>query len=82
MFFQEIYKKVILGKIIFFQDTSPLRGWLPQNILKGPRNSRLIGTWDKEDKDGKEFEPTRGEKLVSGDARIAKIANKTKHICG
>ena len=71
--------------IISFQDifyTSPLRGWLRQNILKGPRNSSLIVTWDKEDKDGKEFEPTRGAKLVSGDARTTNMANKTKHICG
>ena len=35
-------------------NTSPLRVWLRQNIPKGPR----CGTWDKEDKDVKEFEQT------------------------
>ena len=30
------HRNQILGKIISFQDTSPLRGWLRQNILKGP----------------------------------------------
>ena len=39
-----------------------------------------------EDKDGKEIEPTRGAKLVSDDARVTYMANKTedkaKHICG
>ena len=46
----------------------------------------LTGTWDKEDKDDKEFEHMRGAELVSGDARITNIANKTEdkteHICG
>ena len=35
---------------------------------------------DKEDKDGKEIEHTRGAKLVSGDARVTRMAKKTKHI--
>ena len=46
------------------------------------RAKKLIGTWDKESKDGKEIEHTRGEKLVSGDARISDMANKTEYICG
>ena len=46
------------------------------------KNILLIGTWDKEVKDGKEFEPTRGAKFVSGDARITNMANKTVHIFG
>ena len=41
----------------------------------------MIGTWDKEDKDGKEIEQTRGAKLVSGYARVTRVAKKTKHIC-
>ena len=39
-------------------------------------------TWDKEDKDAKEFGHTRGAKIFSGDARITDMANKTEHICG
>ena len=39
-----------------------------------------IGTWDKEDKDGKKIEHTRGAKLVSGNARMINMANKTS-IC-
>ena len=30
----------ILGKIVSFQNTSPLRGWLRQNMPKEPKNSR------------------------------------------
>ena len=33
------------------------------------------------DKDGKETWHTRGTELVTGDARIARMANKTEHIC-
>ena len=90
--------------------SSPLRGWLRQKILKGPRKKSqiawvrsllLLGMvwinmrafdcrdpspkfdwyWDKEDKDDKddrEFEHTRGAKLVSDDAQITNMANKTK----
>ena len=43
------------------------------------RAEKPTGTWEKEDKDGKEIEHTRGAKLVSGDARIANMTNK---ICG
>ena len=46
------------------------------------RAEKPIGTWDKEDKDGKEIEHTREGMLVSGDARITNKANKTEHICG
>ena len=47
------------------------------------RAEKPIGTWwDNEGKDGNEIEHTRGAKLVSGDARIANMANKTEHICG
>ena len=45
------------------------------------RTKKPIGTWDKEDKDGKETEHTRGAKLVTGDARVTRMAKKTKHIC-
>ena len=46
------------------------------------RTKKPIDLWDKVDKDGKEMEHTRGAKLVSGDARITNMANKTEHICG
>ena len=47
--------------------------------LKYPKRAeKPIGTWDKEDKDGKEIEHTRGAELVSGDARITNMANKTE----
>ena len=53
---------------------------------KIPQKNREIdwymGTWDKEDKDGKETEHMRGAKLVTGDAGISRMANKTDHICG
>ena len=39
-----------------------------------------IGTWDKEDKDGRETEHTRGAKFATGDERVTRTANKTKHI--
>ena len=38
-----------------------------------------MGTWEKEDKDGKEIEPKRGAKLDSGEAQITNMANKTEH---
>ena len=42
----------------------------------------VLGTWDKEDKDGKGIEHKRGAKLVSGGARITNMANRTEYICG
>ena len=45
------------------------------------RTEKYVGTWDKEDKDGKEIELTRGAELVFGDARDTRITKKTKHIC-
>ena len=42
---------------------------------------KSIGTLDKEDKDGKKTEHMQGEKLVTGAARITRMANKTKAIC-
>ena len=45
------------------------------------RLEKSVSSWDKEDKDGKETEHTRGAKLVTGDARITRMANKTGHIC-
>ena len=35
-----------------------------------------IGIWDKEDKDGKETEHTRGAKLVTGEARITRMETR------
>ena len=46
------------------------------------RTKKPIDTWDKEDKDGKEIEHTRGAKFVSDDARVISMANKTEYICG
>ena len=60
--------------------TSPLRGWLHQNILTGPRNRLINGK--KRIRTAKKIEHARGAKLVSGGARITNIANKTEHICG
>ena len=45
------------------------------------RTKRPIGTWDKEDKDGKETGHTRGAKLVTSAARVIRMAKKTKHKC-
>ena len=60
-------------KVRFF---GRLRGWIFSERTKKP-----IGTWDKEDKDGKENEHTGGAKLVTGDARVTRMAKKTKPIC-
>ena len=46
------------------------------------RTKKPIDTWDQEDKEGKEIGHTGGAKLVSGDAQITNMANKTGHICG
>ena len=52
------------------------------------RDASLKFDWymGQEDKDDKEFEHTQAAKLVSGDARITNVANKTEdlteHICG
>ena len=45
------------------------------------RTKKPIGTWDKDDKGGKDTEHTRGAKLATGDARVTRTAKKTKHIC-
>ena len=45
------------------------------------RTKKPIGTWDKEDKDGKETKHTQEAKLVTGDNRVIRMAKKTKHIC-
>ena len=45
------------------------------------KTKKPIGTWDKEEKDGKETEHIRGAKLVTGGARVTRTAKKTKHIC-
>ena len=42
------------------------------------RTEKLIGSWDK---DGKEIGHSRVAKLVSGGARVTRMAKKTKHIC-
>ena len=58
--------------------------WPPAGVaapINPESTKKPIDTWDK-DKDGKEIGHTRGAKLVSGGARIANMANKTKHICG
>ena len=50
-----------------------------------PRMDRKIVGWHMgqgEDKGGKEIGPKKGAKLVSGDARITNMENKTEHICG
>ena len=44
------------------------------------RTENSIGIWDKEDKDGKETEHTRGAKLVTGEAWITRMVNKTGHM--
>ena len=46
------------------------------------RTKKPIGTWDKDDKDGKDIGHTRGAELVSGDARFTNRANKFGHIWG
>ena len=46
------------------------------------RTEKSIGTWDKEDKDDKGTEHTRGAELVTSDIRITRMADKTEHICG
>ena len=56
--------------------TSPLRGWLSQTILKGPR--KPIGTWDKEEKDGREIEHARGTELTSGNVQITNMAKQER----
>ena len=54
--------------------TAAVGGWLWVHMRApgciDPSQKSELCTWDKEGKGGKKFEPTRGAKLVSGDARI------------
>ena len=70
---------------------SPLRGGLRQILSSNisppsggggypERTKKPIDTCDKEDKDGKETEHTRGAKFFTSDARVTRMAKKAKHI--
>ena len=48
--------------------------------MAGRRRVLFGSTWDNEDKGGKKTEHMREAKLVTGDALITRMANKTKHI--